>query len=179
HFHLVVMRLDGMHHIGVLAVLASKISSDNCVRSLNLMCECLADVVQERRTFAVGDIKAKFSRHQCGNVRALNQVFEPVLPIRGAVTQRPQHRDERWMQVGDSDLGHRILGCAQTLCLNLTFTPLMHLLDASGMDSATAAYTGQGHPSVPPPKRIKTESNTASGVSSIMTFTPVTCSNAL
>src|SRR5215216_4233920 len=60
------------------------------------------------------------------------------------------------MQVRDSDLSHRILGRAQTLCLNLTFTPLMHLLDASGMDSAISDQLGQGHPSGFPSNGIET-----------------------
>jgi hypothetical protein len=48
HFDLVVVRLDSMHDVGMLAVLPSQIGPDDRVRPLDLVGQCLADVMQER-----------------------------------------------------------------------------------------------------------------------------------
>src|SRR5512133_2738973 len=78
-----------------------------------------------------------------------------ILSVRGAVPQSAQHWNERWMQIGDSDLGHCILRRTQTLRLDLALAPLMHLLDASGMYSPVGHQLSQGHAGGFSPYRFK------------------------
>jgi hypothetical protein len=50
----------------------------------------------------------------------------------------PEHWNEGWMQVRDTDLSHRILGCPQALRLNLALAPLVYFLDAGRMNAPSA-----------------------------------------
>ena len=73
---------------------ARQASSDDRVRALDLMADGLADVVQQRA--APGDLGrgAQLGRHQPGEMRALDEVVEHVLPIAGAEAKPSQEADE-------------------------------------------------------------------------------------
>jgi hypothetical protein len=72
YLDLAVVSLDGMHHIGMLAVFASQIGADDSVRPFHFMGQRLADVMQKGGTFAVSDVQPQFRRHQRGDVGALH-----------------------------------------------------------------------------------------------------------
>ena len=119
------------------------------------MRQSLTDVMQKRGPLAGGHIEAKLGGHQRRDVRTLHKMLEDVLPVRRPVAQRAEHRDERWMEVGDAYLGHRIFGRPQTLRLNLTLAPLVYFLDAGGMNAAIRHQLGQRHPGRLSPNRIE------------------------
>ena len=113
-----------------------------------------------------------------GDVGALHQVLEHVLPVRGPVAQGAQDRDQRGVQVGDAHLGHGVLG-----------GPQAQGLDLARLRSCTSSIrAGWIRPSLTSSVKViravsrrtgsKQDSSTDSGVSSIITLTPVTCSKA-
>jgi hypothetical protein len=67
--------------------------------------QCLANVVEERRPLAVGDIQAELTSHQGGDMSALDQMLQHVLSVRAAVSQGAQDRYQSRMKIGDANLG--------------------------------------------------------------------------
>ena len=83
------------------------------------------------------------------------EVLEHVLSVRGPVAQRAQHRDQRRVQVGDADLGHRVLRGPEALRLDLALAALVHLFDPGGMDPPVLDQLDQGQPRRLAPHRVE------------------------
>ena len=82
-----MVRLDAVHDVVGLAVLAGEFGADDGVRALRLVGQCLADVVQERAAVDDGGVDAELDGHAAGDVRGLDEVAEHVLPVGRAVLQ--------------------------------------------------------------------------------------------
>jgi hypothetical protein len=105
-----VVRLDRVHDLVGLAVLARHIGPDQRVAALDLVGQRLADVVQEGAPLDHRPVQAQFGGHDPGDVRGLQQVLEHVLPVAGAVAQPTHQHHEFRVQVGDAHLDQRVLG---------------------------------------------------------------------
>ena len=92
------------------------------------------------------DIEPQLGGHQPGDVCGLDQVLEHVLPVRRPVAQAAEDRDQGRVEVGDADLGERVLRGAQAKLLDLGLAPLVDLLDPGGVDAAVLDQLGQGDP---------------------------------
>jgi hypothetical protein len=88
-------------------------------------------------------------------VRRLDQVLEHVLPVRRAVAQQTHRADEFRMQIGDADLGHRVLGRALAQFGDLALAPLVDLLDPTRVDPAVQHQRVQRQPRGLPAYRVE------------------------
>ena len=82
------------------------------------------------------------------------------------------------MDIGDAHLGQGILGRTLALILDLGLAALVLVLDSFRMDATVLHQFGQGQPRRLASDRVKGGQQHRSGMSSIITFTPVTDSNA-
>src|SRR5215212_6728193 len=133
---LAVVGLDGVDDLGPLLEPAGQLGPDDGVRALDLVGECLADVVQEPAALGQGDVHAQLGGHDAGQVGRLDQVAEHVLAVGGAVLEPPEHADQLGVQVGDADLEAGVLAGPAHLALDLLAGPVVGLLDAGRVDAA-------------------------------------------
>ena len=59
------------------------------------------------------------------------------------------------MEIGDADVGQRVLSGAQALLLDLALAALVHLFDAGGMDSTVPDQLGESQPGRLPADRVE------------------------
>src|SRR6202034_2100837 len=81
HLDLVVVRLDGVHHVVGLAVTAGDLRADQRVAALDLVGQRLADVVQHRAAPQQHRVEAELAGHHAGDVGRLLEVAEHILPV--------------------------------------------------------------------------------------------------
>jgi hypothetical protein len=153
--HLVVMRLDGVHHVLGLAVPAGDLRADQRVASLDLVGERLADVVQHRAPLEQGRVHPQLTGHHPRDVRGLDQVAKHVLAVGGAVPQAAEEVDELRVHVGEAELDQRVLACPLAQLLDLRPAPLVGVLDPLGVDAAVQDEPLQGEPGDLPADRVE------------------------
>src|SRR4029453_299809 len=132
-----------------------QLGPDDGVRSLDLVGEGLADVVQEPAPLGQGDVHAQLGGHDAGQVGGLDQVAEYVLAVGGAVLEPSQHADQLGVQVGDADLEAGVLAGPAHLPLDLLLGPFVGLLDAGRMDAAVGDQLLQGEAADLAPDRVE------------------------
>jgi hypothetical protein len=152
---LVVVRLDGVHHVVGLAVAAGDLGADQRVAALDLVGERLADVVQHRAALEQQRVHAQLAGHHAREVRGLDQVAKDVLPVGGAVAQPAEEVDQFRVHVGDAQLDQRVLAGALAQLLDLGLAPLVGVLDPLRVDPAVGDQPVQGEPGDLAPHRVK------------------------
>src|SRR5918992_1302373 len=152
---LAVVGLDGVDDLGPLLEPAGQLGSDDGVRTLDLVGERLADVVQEPAALGQGDVHAQLGGHDAGQVGGLDQVAEHVLAVGGAVLEPAQHPDQLGVQVGDADLQAGVLTGPADLAFDLLLGPVVGLLDAGRVDPAVGDQLLQGEPADLAPDRVE------------------------
>ena len=95
--HIVVVRRDRVDDERVFAVARCHFDAELHVRSLVLVREHLADVVQQGPAFGHGDIETEFRRHDSRQVCHLFGMVEDVLPVAGAPFHAPDKLDDLGM----------------------------------------------------------------------------------
>ena len=99
------------------------------------MVDGLAQVVQKAGALGGRNIQTKLGGHNAAQVGDLKRVLQHVLTKRGAVAQSAQGLDDLGMQVVDTGIeGGLLAGLAHTL-LNQVGGLVVHLLDASGVNT--------------------------------------------
>src|SRR5512143_2003153 len=88
--HVVVMRRDAVDDHRMLAVLRRDLHAQLHVRAVVLVCEHLADVVQQSAPFRERDIELELGRHDARHPRHFLRVLQDVLPVGGPVAH-PAH----------------------------------------------------------------------------------------
>ena len=158
HLDLVVVRLDGVHHVLGLAVPAGDLRADQRVAALHLVGQGLADVVQHGAALHQRRVHAELAGHHAGDVRGLDQVLEHVLAVGGAVAEPAEQVDQLRVQVGDGQVDQRVLAGPDAQLLDLRLAPLVGLLDALRVDPPVQDQPLQGQPARPPgaPGRSRT-----------------------
>ena len=84
--------------------------------------------------------------HDAGQVGALDQVLEHVLPVAGAVAQPAEQGDHLGVHLGDADLDQRVFAGADAERLDRDLGPLVLLLDALRMDAPVEHQRLEGEP---------------------------------
>ena len=134
-FDVVVMGLDGMRHSLTLAELAAELPRDDGMRSFDLVCNGLANVVEERSSACDPFVDSKFDRHDRGEVRALQRMLEDVLTVRGAVIEPSKDRQQFGIETRHVRLERGLFASLADLLLDLLLGGVVRLLDASRMDT--------------------------------------------
>jgi hypothetical protein len=79
------------------------------VRALDLVCQGLADIVQERGAAGLLFVEPEFGRHRAAQERRLQRMHQHVLRVAVPVLQHPQQLDQFRMDAVDADLDDRAL----------------------------------------------------------------------
>src|SRR5215213_10322650 len=139
---------DGVGGLGELG-------PDGGVRSLDLVGEGLADVVEEPAALGQGHVHAQLGGHDPGQVGGLDQVAEHVLAVGGPVLEPAQDADQFGVQVGDADLQAGVLAGPADLALDLLAGPVVGFLDAGRVDAAVGDQLLQGEAADLAPDRVE------------------------
>ena len=117
-------------------VLLGKVYADLDVAALDLMVDCLADVVQQAGAACGQGIKPQFAGHHAGDMCNLDGVLQYVLTVAGTVTQTAEDFDQFGVDAVDAGLEGGALALALDDLLDLSAGLVDHFLDAGGMDAA-------------------------------------------
>ena len=153
--HLVVVRLDGVHHVLRLTVAAGDLGPDQRVAALDLVGEGLADVVQHRAAPQQQRVHLELAGHHARDVGRLDQVPEHVLPVGGAVPEPAQQVDQLRVHVGDAELDQGVLTGPPAQLLDLGLAPLVGVLDSLRVDPAVGDQPLQREPGDLAPDRVE------------------------
>ena len=134
-----------MDDLGVFLVLAADIHTDLHMAALDLMIQCLADIMQQTGTACHGHVHTHFACQQTGHPCHLHAVGQGVLAKAGAVLQPADQLDQVRVQAMDAQLHHGTLALALHLQLQLVAALFHRLLDAGGVDAAIADQAFQRH----------------------------------
>ena len=104
--------------------------------ALDLMVNCLADIVQETGTLCGGDINAKLGCNKAGNVRHLDRVIEHILTVAGAVSHAAEKLDKLLIKTVDISLEHGSFAFGLDGGVDLLLSLGDHFLNAGRMNSA-------------------------------------------
>ena len=175
-----VVRLDAVDDGGVDAVTLRQLRAEVRVRALDLVVDRLADVVEEAAAARDLDVGAELVGDHGGEVGGLDGVPELVLAVAVAVLEAAE-RCGRSRGGGRGSSASTIASSPASLIGRVDFLAglLDHLLDAGRVDAAvreaasSARCARSSRRTGSKPERV-----TASGVSSMMTSTPVACSMA-
>src|SRR5215203_4902225 len=107
--HVVVMGRDAVHHERMLAVLRRHLHPELDVRSLMLVRQHLAHVVQQRATLGHGDVQAQLRSHDAGEVGDLLRVLKDVLAVARTPLHPPDELDELRMEAVHAGVVRRLL----------------------------------------------------------------------
>src|SRR5213594_2014606 len=120
------MRAHRVHHRRGDLVSLEQVCPDHGVRTLDLVVDGLADVVEQARQLGDADVGADLGRHHGGEVGDLFRVVEHLLAVAGAKTKDAEVADDLGVQPLKAELQDRRLP--------LLFDPLQDLLAGFGDD---------------------------------------------
>ncbi len=122
----VVVRTHGVHHGRRHLVPLEQVRPDHGVGALDLMVDCLADVVEQARQLGDADVGADLGRHHGGEIADLFRMVQHLLPVARAETQDAEMADDLRVQSLQAELQDR--------ALPLLLDPLQDLLAGLGDD---------------------------------------------
>ena len=134
--HIAVVRVDRVDDRVALLVFSGEINTDLDVRSLDLVVDRLADVVQQTGALCQGGVDTQLARHHAGEICHLDRMVEHVLTVAGAVAQSAQQLDKLGMDVVDTQLQYRVLALALDGRVDLTTRFFDRLFDPGGMNTS-------------------------------------------
>ncbi len=152
---------------------------DRGVRSLDLVVDRLADVVEQAAHLGDLDVGADLGRDDRGEMARLDDVVEHVLAVARAVLEPAEELDDLGGQARDAGLVGGLLAGLADDEVDLGAGLGDDLLDAARVDAAVRDELGDGDPGDLAADRVEAaDSTTVSGVSSMIRSTPVACSRA-
>ena len=83
-----------MNDNGLLTIAAGKLGADDGMRALDVVIDCLAQVMQQTGALGGHDVQAKLGCHNAAEVGDLEGVLKNVLAKRGAVAQGTEGLDD-------------------------------------------------------------------------------------
>jgi hypothetical protein len=129
------MRLHRVRDGFRLAVAAGEVGADLSVRTLDLVGHRLADVVKQRGPARGVDRSPELGGDHAGEVRALDQMVEHVLPVAGTELELAQELNQLRIETLDSGLEGGALALLHDPLLDLRPRQLVLLLDQRRVDS--------------------------------------------
>ena len=106
-----------MDDLGIFLILAADVHTDLHMAALDLMIQCLADIMQQTGTACHGHIHTHLACQQAGHPCHLHAVGQGVLAKAGAVLQPADQLDQVRVQTMDAQLHHGALALALHLQL--------------------------------------------------------------
>ena len=134
--HLVVMSLHRVRDRLGLLVAARQLAAHERVRTLALVRDGLADVVQQRRTGGAAGVGPQLGGQHRGEPRALDRVCEHVLAVARPELEPAQQLHELGVKRADVRLEHRLLPHLDHVLVDLGLRLVEGLLDPGRMDAA-------------------------------------------
>ena len=99
-----MMGLDRVDNDGLLAITTGKLSANDGMRSLNVVVNGLAQVVQKTGALGGYNVQTKLGGHNAAQIGDLKRVLQHVLTERGAVAQSAQGLDDLGVQIVDTGI---------------------------------------------------------------------------
>ena len=130
-----VVRLDAVHDRLRLVHAPREVGADDRVRTLDLVVDRLAEVVEQAGALRELDVDAELGGHDAGEVADLERVLEHVLAVAGAVLQAAEGADELRVQPVDSAVEGRLLAGLVDGLADELLGLVEHLLDAGRVDA--------------------------------------------
>lgn len=106
------------------------------MRTLHLVVDGLADIVQQACALGGVNIRAQLGGHHARKVRDLDGVLQDVLAVTRAVMQAAEHLHKLGVQAADAGLQHGALALRLDDGVHLAAGLVDHLFNVRGMDAA-------------------------------------------
>ena len=106
------------------------------MRTLHLVVDGLADIVQQACALGGVNIRAQLGGHHARKVRDLDRVLQNVLAVARAVVQAAEHLHKLGVQAADAGLQHGALTLGLDDGVHLAAGLVDHLFNVRGMDAA-------------------------------------------
>ena len=116
------------------------------MRSLDLVCHRLAEVVQQRGALRRLDRRLDLRRHDPGQLDDLERVLEDVLAVARAVAEPAEDLHELLVDLAAVRLVDRLLAGLPDVLVELGLRQVVHLLDPRRVDAAVLDQLQQRHP---------------------------------
>ena len=103
------MRRNGIDDLRRLAVLAGELAAYQRVRSLDLVGQRFADVMEQSRPPRLLFVESQLRGHRAADERGFDRMHQDVLRIRVPVLEHPEQLDQFGVNPVDADLDNRAL----------------------------------------------------------------------
>ena len=133
-----------MNDNGLLAIATGELGADNGMRTLDVMVDSLAKIVQQAGTLGGHNVQAKLGSHHAAQVGNLEGMLEHVLTKRGAVAQSAQGLNDLGVQVVDTGIEGSLFASLAHALLNQVGGLVIHLLDAGRVNAAVSNKVLEG-----------------------------------
>ena len=142
-----VVSLNSVNDNGLLAIATGELGADNGMRTLDVMVDSLAKIVQQAGALGGHNVQAKLGSHHAAQVGNLEGVLEHVLTKRGAVAQSTKGLNDLGVQIVDTgihDLHPEIVKTLGALRYRTSFgqNVLQHSLEVSDLCGVMASELG-------------------------------------
>ena len=137
---------DAVDDLERQVVALGDLRADRGVRTLDLVVDGLADVVQQPAHLGDLDVGADLGRDDRREVARLDDVVEHVLAVARAVLEPAEELDDLGRQARDAGLVGGLLAGLADDQVDLGAGLGDDLLDAAGMDAAVGDQLGEGDP---------------------------------
>ena len=98
-----MVSLDSMNDNGLLAITAGKLGADDGMRTLDVVVNCLAQVVQQAGALGGHNVQAKLGSHHAAQVRDFEGVLKHCLLY---TSYHPRHAADRQNAACQTDRDH-------------------------------------------------------------------------
>ncbi len=139
-----MVSLDSVDDNGLLAITTGELGADDGMRALDVVVNCLAQVVKQTGALGGHNVQAKLGSHHAAEIRDLEGVLKHVLTKRGTVAQGTKGLDDLGVQVVDASIEGSLLASLAHALLNQVGSLVIHLLDAGRVNAAVGDEVLEG-----------------------------------
>ena len=131
-----MVSLDSVDDNGLLAITTGELGADDGMRALDVVVNCLAQVVKQTGALGGHNVQAKLGSHHAAQIRDLEGMLKHVLTKRGTVAQSTKGLDYLGVQVVDAGIEGSLFASLAYALLNQVGSLVIHLLNTGGMNAA-------------------------------------------
>ena len=136
--------LDSVDDNRLLAITTGKLGADDGMWALNVVVNCLAQVVKQAGALGGHNVQAKLGSHHAAQIRDLEGVLKHVLTKRSTVAQGTKGLDDLGVQVVNAGIEGSLLASLAHALLNQVGSLVIHLLNAGGVNAAVGDEVLEG-----------------------------------
>ena len=138
-----VVRGDGVDHLGRHAVAPGKLGPQHGVGAFHVVIHGLAQVVQQPGGLRDIHVRAQLRGQHARQVRHFHGVLELVLPVGGAELESAEHLHDLWVQPGHASIVGGLLAGIRDDAFHFLLLLLEDLFDVRRVDAAILHQLGQ------------------------------------